>query len=97
MPVKKTPLYEAHVKLGGKMVEFAGHMMPVQYSGIVGEHSAVREKCGLFDVSHMGEIEITGAKALGTVQKLTTNDVSQMEVGQIKYSPMCNEHGGGGG
>ena len=94
MPVKKTPLYEAHVKLGGKMVEFAGYMMPVQYSGIVNEHNAVRQKCGLFDVSHMGEIEITGANARDTVQKLTTNDISGMEAWQIKYSPMCNEHGG---
>ena len=94
MPAKKTPLYESHVALGGKMVEFAGYMMPVQYSGIVDEHNAVRTRCGIFDVSHMGEIEITGAKALNTVQRLTTNDISQMESGQIKYSPMCNERGG---
>ncbi len=94
MQLKKTPLYDAHVDLGGKMVEFAGYLMPVQYSGIVNEHNAVRTSCGIFDVSHMGEIEITGEKSLDAIQRLVTNDVSQMEIGQIKYSPMCNEEGG---
>ncbi len=94
MPAKKTPLYDSHIALGGKMVEFAGYMMPVQYSGIINEHNSVRTKCGLFDVSHMGEIEVTGEKAQDTVQMFTTNDISGMEVGQIKYSPMCNEEGG---
>jgi len=94
MPAKKTPLYETHVELNAKMAEFAGYLMPMQYSGILSEHKAVRTACGIFDVSHMGEIEITGEKALNVVQRLTTNDISQMEAGQIKYSPMCNEKGG---
>lgn len=94
MQMKKTPLYDAHVSLGGKMVEFAGYLMPVQYSGIINEHNMVRTSCGLFDVSHMGEIEITGKNALETVQRLTTNDISKMSIGEIKYSPMCNENGG---
>ncbi len=94
MPAKKTPLFDSHTTLGGKMVEFAGYMMPVQYSGIVNEHNAVRQSCGLFDVSHMGEIEVTGEKAQDTVQMFTTNDISEMEIGQIKYSPMCNKNGG---
>jgi aminomethyltransferase len=94
MQAKKTPLYDLHVALGGKMVEFAGYMMPVQYSGIINEHKAVRQSCGLFDVSHMGEVEVTGENAAAAVQRITTNDISNMEIGQVKYSPMCDQNGG---
>ncbi len=94
MQVKKTPLYDMHIELGGKMVEFAGFMMPMQYKGIVAEHNAVRQSCGIFDVSHMGEIEISGEYSLKALQILTTNDISQMEQGQIKYTLMCSENGG---
>ncbi len=92
---KKTPLYNCHVELGGKIVPFAGHLMPVQYkNGVIAEHMAVRTKAGLFDVSHMGEIILSGKDALANVQMLVTNDCSKMKIGQLKYSPMCNENGG---
>ena len=91
---KKTSLYEKHVALGGKMVEFAGFEMPIQYTSILTEHKMVREKCGLFDVSHMGEIEIAGSESEHFVQYLVTNDISHMNIGDIKYSPMCYENGG---
>ena len=94
MPAKKTPLYNQHVSLGGKMVEFAGFLMPVQYSGIIDEHNAVRNSCGIFDVSHMGEIEFTGPQAKKAIQHLTTNDISNMKPGDIKYTLMCYESGG---
>lgn len=91
----KTPLYEAHLKAGGKMVPFAGYMLPVQYAaGVIKEHRAVREAAGMFDVSHMGEIVCEGEKALEDLQLLLTNDFSNMTDGQARYSPMCNEHGG---
>ncbi|GAB4180413.1 MAG: glycine cleavage system aminomethyltransferase GcvT [Calditrichia bacterium] len=92
--VKKTGLYDIHVKLGGKMVPFAGYMMPQQYSSIVEEHLAVRNSVGIFDVSHMGEITVKGPKALEMVQKITTNDVSKLEINQAQYSAMLYEHGG---
>ncbi len=94
MSIKKTALYDIHVGLGAKMVEFAGYMMPIQYSGIRGEHRRVRETVGVFDVSHMGEIEISGEKALQMVQKVTINDASALEIGQAQYSAMCYENGG---
>jgi aminomethyltransferase len=91
----KTPLYAAHVKYGGKIVPFAGYLLPVQYqTGISAEHIAVRTAAGLFDVSHMGEVTLKGADALKNVQMLVTNDCSVMYNGQVKYSPMCNEKGG---
>ena len=90
----RTPLHEEHLRAGGRMVPFAGYEMPVQYSrGIRAEHSAVRERAGLFDVSHMGEFEVRGAGALDLVQWLTTNDASRMEVGQAQYSAFCDEKG----
>jgi len=92
--VKRTPLYEEHVKLGGKIVEFGGFEMPVQYKGIIEEHNTVREQAGLFDVSHMGEFEIKGKDAKKFIQKLITNDVEKIEPGRIIYSPMCYENGG---
>ncbi len=92
--LKRTPLYSAHVELGGKMVPFAGFSMPVQYpSGITAEHQAVREACGLFDVSHMGEFIVTGPEALELVQRISVNDAARVEVGQAQYSAMCLENG----
>ncbi len=92
---KKTPLYENHVAWKGKIVSFAGFLLPVQYeTGVIKEHMAVRNDCGLFDVSHMGELRIAGKDALHTIQMLVTNDCSKMAPGQAKYSPMCNEEGG---
>lgn len=92
---KKTPLYESHEKAGGKIVPFAGYLLPVQYeTGVIAEHMAVRTSAGLFDVSHMGEVVLKGKDALRNVQHLVTNDCSRMYDGQVKYSPMCNEYGG---
>lgn len=91
----KTPLYETHLKFKGKIVSFAGYLMPVQYEhGILAEHKAVREACGLFDVSHMGEILCIGEDALFNLNNLLTNDFTDMAVGSCRYSPMCNEQGG---
>ncbi len=91
----KTPLYDSHVEQKGKIVPFGGYLLPVQYEkGVIEEHMAVRTAAGLFDVSHMGEVMISGADALANVQMLVTNDCSKMYDGQIKYSPMCNETGG---
>lgn len=92
---QRTPLYDMHVKYHGKMVPFAGYILPVQYdTGVIAEHMAVRNDCGLFDVSHMGEIVCRGADALNNLNGLLTNDYTQMEDGQARYSPMCNENGG---
>ncbi len=92
---RKTPLYEAHVEAGGKMVPFAGYLLPVQYeSGVIKEHMAVRTQAGLFDVSHMGEILCEGKDALANLQMLLTNSFENMADGQARYSPMCNEQGG---
>lgn len=91
----KTPLYDTHVKYNGKIVPFAGYLLPVQYeSGVISEHMAVRTKAGLFDVSHMGEIICKGKDALKNLQNLLTNDFTNMVDGQARYSPMCNEEGG---
>ncbi len=91
---KRTPLYDEHVKLGAKMVDFAGWQLPVLYTGVIEEHRAVRNAAGLFDVSHMGEIEIAGAGATECVQHLTTNDVRKLVDGQAQYSLLCREDGG---
>ncbi len=91
--MKRTPLYEWHVAHGGKMVEFAGYQMPVRYQGIPAEHQAVRHNCGLFDVSHMGEIFFRGPHALATVQSLTSNDAARLRDGGAQYSLLMNEHG----
>lgn len=91
----KTPLYPLHLELGGKIVPFAGYLLPVQYpSGLIAEHKAVRQACGLFDVSHMGEILFEGPDAFDALQLLLTNDLSGMQVGRVRYSPVCNEQGG---
>lgn len=93
--LKRTPLYEEHVALGAKIVPFAGYEMPVQYpEGITAEHHTVRTAAGLFDVSHMGEVEIRGPQALELVQFLTVNDASRLENGQAQYSALCREDGG---
>jgi aminomethyltransferase len=92
--LKRTPLYDSHVSIGARMVEFAGWEMPVQYSGPVPEHMAVRESAGLFDVSHMGEIEVTGPDALALVQRLTTNDASKLADNQAQYSALTNDSAG---
>lgn len=94
MEGKKTPLFDTHVKYGGKIVEFGGWLLPVQYSGIIEEHKAVRTKAGLFDVSHMGEIWASGKDAFAFLQNLVTNDLAGMNDGQIRYSPMCYKDGG---
>lgn len=92
---KKTPLYDLHVRLQGKIVPFAGYLLPVQYpTGVIAEHNAVRRACGLFDVSHMGEIWFEGPDALNNLQRMLTNDFSGMETGRVRYSPICNERGG---
>ena len=94
-PLKRTPLYQRHVAVGGKIVPFAGFEMPVQYqTGIIAEHTAVRQTAGLFDVSHMGEFIVRGPQALDLVQYVTVNDASKIEVGQAQYSAMCLESGG---
>ena len=91
----KTPLYDIHVEEGGKIVPFAGYLLPVQYgSGVIKEHMAVREKCGMFDVSHMGEIMFTGETALASLNHIMTNDFTDMPSGKVRYSVMCNENGG---
>jgi len=92
--LKRTPLYAAHRRAAAKMVEFAGWEMPVQYQGIIDEHLAVRRRAGLFDVSHMGEIELRGADALEFSQRMTANDVARMSVGQAQYNLLLNERGG---
>lgn len=92
---KKTPLYEKHLEAGGKIVPFAGYLLPVQYpTGVIAEHRAVRTACGLFDVSHMGEILCSGPDAVKNLNLLLANDYTEMYDGQARYSPMCNEQGG---
>ena len=92
--LKRTPLTDTHAALGAKLVPFAGYLMPVQYpTGITAEHKAVREKCGLFDVSHMGEFMVRGPGAVDFVNRVTTNDVAGMIVGQAHYSTILNDRG----
>lgn len=92
--MKKTALSEVHRSLGAKMVEFAGYEMPVSYEGVNAEHETVRKALGVFDVSHMGEFLIEGAKALDLIQKVTSNDASKLVVGKAQYSCLPNETGG---
>ena len=93
-PLKRTPLCAVHVKAGAKMVPFGGWEMPVQYAGIIEEHRTVRRAVGVFDVSHMGEFEIEGPGAVPVLQRLTTNDVGALAVGQVQYSLLCYPEGG---
>jgi aminomethyltransferase len=92
--LRRTPLYEQHVELGAKIVPFAGWEMPVTYEGIKEEHSAVRTHVGMFDVSHMGEVEVEGPGALAFLQLVLSNDVAKLEIGGAQYSCLCNESGG---
>src|SRR5213596_1960821 len=91
--LRKTPLYARHCASSARMVPFGGWEMPVEYSGITAEHMAVRTRAGLFDVSHMGEIEIAGKDALAAVQRISTNDASRLGVGQAQYSGLLSSHG----
>ncbi len=92
--MKKTKFYNIHEKLGAKLVEFAGYLMPIQYSSIINEHKVVRNSVGVFDVSHMGEVFISGEKALEFVQHITVNDAAKLFPGRVQYSAMCFEDGG---
>lgn len=92
--MKNTALYEVHVALGAKMVPFAGYNMPVQYAGVNEEHICVREKLGVFDVSHMGEFYVRGAGALALIQKVCSNDASKLIEGKIQYACLPNQEGG---
>jgi aminomethyltransferase len=91
---KRTKFYNVHQKLGAKIVEFAGYEMPVQYSSIIAEHKTVRNSAGVFDVSHMGEVFISGNSALDFVQYVTVNDASKLNPGRVQYSAMCYPDGG---
>src|SRR2546423_12193505 len=93
-PLKRTALYDVHSELGAKLVPFAGYEMPVQYrTGITAEHKAVREKAGLFDVSHMGEFIVRGKQMVEFVNFVTTNDVAALKPGQAQYSTILREDG----
>lgn len=92
--MKITPLNQIHKELGAKMTNFGGWEMPVEYTGIIEEHLAVRNKAGLFDVSHMGEILVSGENAAKSLQKIITNDLQKLEPGKIIYTPICNADGG---
>jgi aminomethyltransferase len=94
MTLKRTPLFSAHQKLGGKLIEFGGWEMPVQYTSITDEHLAVRQAAGLFDISHMGEVWVGGAGAEEFLNRTLTNDVRKLTPGQGQYTLMCNERGG---
>ena len=91
---KRTPLYERHIALGAKMTEFVGWEMPERYSGIIKEHGAVRQRAGLFDIFHMGQIEVRGEHATAVVHRVSTNDVGKLPFGKAQYSVMCREDGG---
>jgi len=91
--MNKTPLYEEHIKLGARIVEFGGWLMPVFYTNVIEEHIATRTKAGLFDICHMGEIEITGKDAFNLIQKLITNDLGKLPKNKAFYTVMCNEKG----
>src|SRR5512135_1622354 len=92
--LKRTPLYETHKALGARMVEFGGWEMPVQYSGILEEHRAVRTAAGLFDIDHMGQIKVRGADALPFLQHLLSSDLASLELDHAKYAILCYSEGG---
>lgn len=91
--LKRTPLYEMHLKYGARMVPFGGWEMPVQYTGVIEEHKAVRGAAGLFDVSHMGEFAVKGPQALDFIQLISVNNPAKLAIGQVQYSLMCYENG----
>ena len=92
--LKRTPLFTAHQKLGGKLIEFGGWEMPVQYTSITDEHLAVRNAAGIFDISHMGEVTVSGAGAAEFLNSVLTNDIRKLAPGEGQYTLMCNERGG---
>src|ERR1017187_6100890 len=92
--LRRTPLHDRHVALGARMVPFAGWEMPVQYEGVIQEHKAVRNDAGVFDVSHMGELEVEGPTARNLLQATLSNDVDKLQPGQAQYSLITNEDGG---
>jgi aminomethyltransferase len=92
--MRQTPLIQQHRSAGGKLVDFAGWEMPIQYSGVLDEYHTVRSKAGLFDVSHMGRLRVSGQDAVAFLQRTTTNDVAKLAVGQAQYSMVCNDQGG---
>src|SRR5687767_573033 len=92
-PLKKTSLHQSHVALGARMVPFVGWEMPVEYTGITAEHMAVRTAAGLFDVSHMGQIEIAGKDALAAVQHISSNDAAKLQTSQAHYSGLLTPRG----
>ncbi len=92
--LKRTPLRDFHAARGGRLVDFAGWEMPVQYRSILEEHKAVRRSAGLFDVSHMGEVDVKGPQALDFLERLVTNEVARLHPGKVLYTPMCAEDGG---
>src|SRR5690606_36139542 len=92
--LKRTALTHIHESLGAKMVPFAGYLMPVQYTGVIDEHNAVRESVGVFDVSHMGEFIVRGPGALDLIQKVSSNDASKLTQGKVQYSCLPNATGG---
>jgi len=94
MAIRRTPFHEFHKEAGARLIDFGGWDMPVQYTGTLAEHAGCRERVGLFDVSHMGEVRFLGPRALDAVQYLVTNDVSRLVDGQAQYTAMCNERGG---
>ena len=92
--LKRTPLYEAHQKAGARLIDFGGWEMPVQYTGIMDEHNTVRSAGGVFDISHMGEVFVRGARAADFLNSVLTNDIRKLTAGQAQYTLMCNEQGG---
>src|ERR671923_1675489 len=92
--LQRTPLHDRHVALGARMVPFAGWEMPVQYAGVIEEHRAVRTDAGVFDVSHMGELEVEGPRAHELLQRLLSNDLDRVEPGGAQYTLLMNERGG---
>src|ERR1700719_1422221 len=94
MALKRTPLFDQHQKLHGRLVEFGGWEMPVQYTSIVDEHNVVRKAAGIFDISHMGETLVEGANAAAFLNRVLTNDILKLAEGQGQYTLMCNEQGG---
>src|SRR5205085_12397024 len=93
-PAGRTPLYNVHRSLGARMTEFAGFEMPVSYAGIIEEHLAVRSRAGLFDLSHMGEFEIRGPRALEVLEQALTNSAASLHLGQAQYTLLCLPNGG---
>src|SRR5438105_9389125 len=92
--LRRTPLYEKHVEAGAKLVPFAGWEMPVQYQGVIAEHRAVRTDAGVFDVSHMGELEVEGPRAEELLQHVLSNDVTKLSPGDAQYTLLTNDEGG---